>query len=295
MKFQMVERANRENGIEINLACETLEISRSGFYDWKTRPESERALDNAKLVEKIKLVHSQSRGLYGSPRVTEALKNEGLVCGENRVAKLMNQNEIKSVTHKKFRVKTTDSNHNFPIAPREFKIEDAGTAIMAPNQVWASDLTYVETEEGWLFLAIFLDLFTRKIVGFAMEDHMRTEMVIEALEMAIGRQDILRDFLIVHSDQGVQFASNEFREKLDSEGMIPSMSRKANCYDNAFAESFFRSLKVELVYQNKFATREEAKKMIFEYIEVFYNRERLHSGIGYMTPIECEEMALKAS
>lgn len=294
MRFELVERMNREQEIGINFGCETLEVSRSGFYDWKDRPPSERAEDSTRLLEKIREAHAQSRGIYGSPRVTEALKNEGIVCGENRVAKLMSENDIHSITKKKFRVVTTDSKHDLPIAPRVFQVEDAAISVMAPNQVWASDLTYVETAEGWLFLAIFLDLFTRKIVGFSMADHMRAEMVVEALEMGIGRQGPFLGSLIVHSDRGSQYAAEEFRNRLEKEDMIPSMSRRGNCWDNAFAESFFRSLKVEMIYQTKFETRAQAKLAIFEYIEVFYNRERLHSGIDYLTPIQCEELAKTA-
>lgn len=291
MRFELVERMNREEQIGISFGCETLEVSRGGFYNWKDRPPSERAEDSIRLLEKIREVHARSRGIYGSPRVAAALKNEGVECGENRVAKLMSENEIHSITKKKFRVTTTDSNHDLPIAPRVFQVEDAGVSVMAPNQVWASDLTYVATGEGWLFLAIFLDLFTRKIVGFQMADHMRTEIVVKALEMGIGRQNVTPGTLIVHSDRGSQYAAEEFRSKLEKEEMIPSMSRKGNCWDNAFAESFFRSLKVEMIYQRKFQTREEAQQAIFEYIEVFYNRERLHSGIDYLTPIQCEELA----
>ena len=282
---------NRECSIAINLGCETAEVSRSGFYDWKDRPPSERALENAQLVEQIREAHAKGRGLYGSPRVAEALKNDGVECGENRVARLMSENEIRAKTAKKFKVKTTDSNHDLPIAPRVFKIEDAKAAVMAPNQVWVGDITYVATGEGWLFLAIFLDLFTRKIVGFSTEEHMRTEMVVNALEMGIKRQNVTESFLIIHADRGVQYAACEFRSKLDDEGFIASMSRKGNCYDNAFAESFFRTIKTELVYQTEFATREDAKRAIFEYIEVFYNRERLHSGIEYLTPEQCEKLA----
>lgn len=233
----MVERCNRNNQIEINFACELLEVSRSGFYDWKDRPESERASENARLVEKIKEVHQASRGIYGSPRVTEALKNDGISVSENRVARLMAENEIQSKTFKKFKVKTTDSNHDLPIAPRVFEVENAD-AVMAPNQVWAADITYVSTQEGWLFLCIFLDLFTRKIVGFSTDDNMRVQMVLEALEMGLGRQSVDPGTLIVHSDRGVQFAANEFRDKLGEADLVASMSRKANCYDNAFAESF---------------------------------------------------------
>ena len=282
---------NRERSVAINFGCEVVEVSRSGYYDWKDRPPSERALENAQLVEQIRAAHAKGRGVYGSPRVAEALKNDGVECGENRVAKLMSQNDIRAKTAKKFKVKTTDSNHDLPIAPRVFKIEDAKAAVMAPNQVWVGDITYVATGEGWLFLAIFLDLFTRKIVGFSTEEHMRTEMVVNALEMGIKRQNVTEAFLIIHADRGVQYAASEFRSKLDEEGFIPSMSRKGNCYDNAFAESFFHTLKNELVYQTEFATREDAKRAIFEYIEVFYNRERLHSGIEYLTPEQCEKLA----
>lgn len=210
------------------------------------------------------------------------------------MAKLMSENEIKSRTHKKFKVCTTDSNHNLPIAPRICKTEDAPVAVMAADQVWVGDITYIETSEGWLYLAIFLDLFTRKIVGFSLADHMRSEMVIEALQMGINRQDVDPGTLIVHSDRGVQYAAKEYRDKLQDEDFIASMSRRGNCWDNAFAESFFRTLKVELIYLTKYATRAKAKAEIFEYIEVFYNRERLHSSIGFMTPIQCEQLAKAA-
>jgi transposase InsO family protein len=285
---------NREHRVEINFGCEVTEVSRSGFYDRKDRPPSERALENAQLVEQIRAAHAKGRGVYGSPRVAQALKNDGVECSENRVAKLMSEHEIRAKQARKFKVKTTDSNHDLPIAPRVFKIEDAKAAVMAPNQVWVSDITYVPTAEGWLFLAIFLDLFTRKVVGFSTEEHMRTEMVLKALEMGIKGQNVTESFLIIHADRGVQFAATEFRSKLDDEGFIASMSRKGNCYDNAFAESFFHTLKTELVYQTEFATREEAKNAIFEYIAVFYNRERLHSGIEYLTPEQCEKLALAA-
>ena len=280
--------------IEISFSCESIEVSRSGYYDWRCRPPSERATENARLVEDIKRVHAKSRGLYGSPRVTAALKTEGNNCNEKRVAKLMTENEIKSKTHKKFRVCTTDSNHNLPIAPRICKTEDVPAAVMAADQVWVGDITYIETAEGWLYLAIFLDLFTRKIVGFSLANHMRSEMVIEALQMGIHRQNVEPGTLIIHSDRGVQYAAKEFRDKLQEEDFIASMSRRGNCWDNAFAESFFRTLKVELVYLTKYSTRAEAAAEIFEYIEVFYNRERLHSSIGYITPIQCEQLAKAA-
>ena len=290
----MVEQMLLHHGIEISFTCETVEASRSGYYDWRGRPPSERTSENARLVEDIKRVHTKSRGLYGSPRVTEALRTEGQSCNEKRVAKLMHENEIKSKTHKKFKVCTTNSNHELPIAPRICKTEDVPVAVMSADQVWVGDITYIETAEGWLYLSIFLDLFTRKIVGFSLANHMRSEMVIEALQMGINRQSVVPGTLIVHSDRGVQYAAKEFREKLHEEDFIASMSRRGNCWDNAFAESFFRTLKVELVYLTKYLTRADAAAEIFEYIEVFYNRERLHSSIGFMTPIQFEQLAKAA-
>jgi putative transposase len=290
----MVEQMLLHHGIEITFSCETVEASRSGYYDWRGRPPSARASENARLIEDIKRVHAKSRGLYGSPRVAEALKTEGQPVNKKRVARLMSENEIKSKTHKKFKVCTTNSNHNLPIAPRVCKTEDVPTSVMAADQVWVGDITYIATQEGWLYLAIFMDLFTRKIVGFSLADHMRADMVVEALQMGINRQSVEPGTLIIHSDRGVQYASGEFRDKLSDEDFIASMSRRGNCWDNAFAESFFRTLKVELVYLTKYATRAEAAAAIFEYIEVFYNRERLHSSLGYMTPIQCEQLAKAA-
>ncbi len=290
----MVETMLLHHAIEISFSCEIAECSRSGFYDWRTRSLSERASANARLVEDIKRVHAKSRGLYGSPRVTEALKTEGQPVNEKRVARIMSENEIKSKTHKKFKVCTTNSNHNLPIAPRICKTEEVPVAVMTVDQVWVGDITYIATKEGWLYLAIFMDLFTRKIVGFSLADHMRADMVIDALQMGINRQNVEPGTLIVHSDRGVQYAAKEFRDKLREEDFIASMSRRGNCWDNAFAESFFRTLKVELVYLTKYETRSDAAAEIFEYIEVFYNRERLHSSIGYIIPIQFEQLAKAA-
>lgn len=294
MKFQMVETVHAEGEIEVTLLCRTLEISRGGYYAWKKRPESQREQENRRLVEEIREIHEKSRGTYGSPRITEILRDRGRSVGENRVARLMQENGIQSCVSQKFKVVTTDSNHDLPIAPRVFEAENAAETLSAPNQAWAGDITYVPTNEGWLYLSVFLDVFTRKVVGHCADEHMRTELVLEALDMALGRQIVIQDRLIAHSDRGSQYAAEEFRERLDDAGIVASMSRKGNCYDNAFVESFFHTLKTELIYQTKFATREEAKRAIFEYIEVFYNRERIHSSIGYMTPTEFENQALAA-
>ena len=286
----MVQEVHLE-GIEINLACVTLEVSRSGYYAWMERPESERSKENAMLVDRIKAIHKKSDGTYGSPRVTAELQAEGISCGENRVARLMHKHEVASKSTKKFKVTTTDSNHDLPIVDRLFETENAD-AVMAPNQVWTGDITYVATNEGWLFLAVFLDVFTRKIVGFSSANHMKSSLVVDALKMAIGRQKIMEGELIAHSDRGSQYASDDFRKALESKGIVASMSRKGNCYDNAHVESFFHSLKTELIYRRIFESREEAQNVIFEWIETWYNRQRRHSSLEYKSPEEFEKLAL---
>jgi transposase InsO family protein len=205
------------------------------------------------------------------------------------VEKIMKNHNIQGIGKKKFKPITTTSNHDLPIAERVFETESAGQQVTSSNQFWGGDITYIATEEGWLYLAIFLDLFTRKIVGHSMRKTMHAEMVTSAIDMALKRQGLKQaDGLVSHSDQGSQYASDEYREKLAAHNITASMSRKGNCYDNAFVESFFRTLKVELVYRQKFKTREEAKSAIFEFIEVWYNRQRLHSSLDYMTPEQYE-------
>jgi putative transposase len=277
----------------VNMACDTLSVSESGYYAWLKRPESAREQDDAVLLARIRAIFEESDRTYGSPRITQALHAEGFQVNEKRVARLMRENEIVSESVKKFKIRTTDSNHDLPIADRIFETENA-EAVMAPNQVFVGDITYVATDEGWLFLAIFLDLFTRKVVGFSMRDHMRTELVIEALTMALGRQNVVSGQCLAHTDRGSQYAAGEFRNELTEAGIIASMSRRGNCWDNAHCESFFHSLKTELVYRRNFKTREEAKQAIFKWIETWYNRRRLHSSLGYMTPEQYEKLALAA-
>jgi putative transposase len=292
VKFAMVEGLHSD-GCTVTLACATLDVSRSGYYAWHDRPVSERATENAALLLRIRAVHDVSKQTYGSPRMTAVLQSEGFECSKNRIAKIMRDNEIFSEATKKFKVTTTDSNHDLPIADRIFETENVD-AVMAPNQVWVGDITYVATDEGWLFLAIFLDLFTRKVVGFSSDDNMRAELIMNALDMALGRQDVKDGELIAHSDRGSQYASGDYRKKLIFSGIIASMSRKGNCWDNAHCESFFHSLKTELVYRKRFKTREEAKQAIFEWIETWYNRSRLHSSLDYMSPVDYENLALAA-
>lgn len=276
--------------------CLVLKVSRSGYYAWLTRPVSNRRLENEKLALELKQHWEASRGTYGLPRLHEKLKQDGRKIGKNRVKKIMKENNIEGVGKKKFKVVTTDSNHKLPIAERLFKAENHDIQVTKPNQYWGGDITYIDTDEGWLYLSIFIDLFTRKIVGSAMSGTMTADLVIESLNMGLTRQGLATAAeLTAHSDRGSQYASEAFVEKLEAHKITASMSRKGNCYDNAFVETFFRTLKVELVYRTKFKTRAEAKTAIFEFIEVWYNRQRMHSSLGYQTPIGYEQQQLTAA
>ena len=265
--------------------CQILEVSRSGYYAWATRPESNRKKLNRELLERIKKIHKASRETYGSPRVAKALNNGGIKCGKNRVAKLMRENNITAKTKRKFRA-TTYSKHSYPVAQNILNQDFRATK---PNQIWVADITYIPTDEGWLYLAAIVDLYQRKVVGWAMASTLTKQLCIDALNQAIGRNRPPRG-LIHHSDRGVQYASNEYKSLLKSNGIIQSMSRKGNCYDNACMESFFGSLKTELIYFTRFKSRAEARLAIFEYIEVFYNRIRLHSKLGYRSPVDFEKL-----
>ncbi len=289
----MVEELNHSRHLTIELCCRTLEVSRSGYYSWQTREPSDRVVANEALLARIEVVHEKSKQTYGAIRMTEELRAEGLLIGKNRVARIMRENNIASEAVRKFKVTTTDSNHDLPIAERLFETENIEN-VWAPNQVFAGDITYIATEEGFLFLAIFMDLFTRKVVGFSAEDNMRTQLILDALNMALEQQDVKPGETIAHSDQGSQYASDEYRKKINFVGIVASMSRRGNCYDNAHCESFFHSLKTELVYRTKFKTREEAKQAIFQWIATWYNCQRRHSALEYMSPVEYEKLALAA-
>lgn len=232
-------------------------------------------------------VFVESKGTYGCPRIYEQLRAEGWTCNYKRVEKLMRDNEIRPRRKNKFTV-TTDSKHNLPIAPnvvgREFEVAE-------PDEVWVSDITYVYTAQGWLYLCVFIDLYSRLVVGWSMSSRMTADFVVDAFEMGISNRD--RGPIVVHSDRGSQYASDAFRSVLADQDCIQSMSRKGNCWDNAVAESFFGQLKTELVYTTNFATRIQATMAIFEYIEIFYNKVRLHSALGYLTPEEKDQKAQK--
>ena len=270
--------------------CQVLQVTRGGYYAWAKSQGQEpgpRRRRRAELAERIKAVHRQSRGTYGSPRIYQELKAQGEAVCENTVAKLMRDNGVRSVVRRRFRARTTDSRHAHAVADN---LLERDFSAPSPNGKWAADITYVPTAEGWLYLAAVIDLCSRRVVGWAMEDHLRAELCLEALDMALKRRRP-GEGLIHHSDRGVQYACGDYRGLLAEHGIACSMSGKGDCYDNAVMESFFKTLKVELVYQQQgqaYRTREEAKRSIFEYVEVFYNRRRRHSGIGYISPEEFE-------
>jgi putative transposase len=283
MKYQFIER--HRSAFAVEKMCLALKVTASGYYRQRKRGKSKRALSNEQLDQTIRVAHRKSRGNYGSPRITKELKEQGVVCSENRVARRMQKNGIAAKTKRRFKV-TTKSKHNHPVAENVLQQNFAATA---QNQVWVSDITYVWTREGWLYLAIVLDLFSRQVVGWAMSHCLGQDMVLQALRQALLRRGPVPG-LIFHSDQGVQYACQAFRELLIQFRIIQSMSGKGNCYDNAVAESFFHTLKTELVYFEDYQTREEARRSIFEYIEVFYNRERRHSALNYLSPVNFEQL-----
>jgi len=261
--------------------CQVLKVSRSGYYQWLKRKLSPRAQANEVLLIEIKKIHSDPyMENYGSPRMTAELIDRGLMCSEPRVSRIMKRNTITSKIKLKYKV-TTNSDHKKKRSPN---LLQQNFVVNAPNKVWVSDLTFIWTIEGWLYLTTVLDLFHRKIVGWAMSDRMFSDVTTEAaLKQAFKRERPLEN-LIIHSDPGVQYASDKFRRDLSDYGMKQSMSGKGNCYDNAVAESFFKTIKTELIYKTKYRTRKEARQAIFHYIEYFYNRKRKHSYLGNLSP-----------
>ena len=269
--------------------CHILEVSRSGFYAWCKRPKSKRKLENEKLIQDIIRVFNQSNEIYGAIKVTKSLRHEGIRCSKNRVARLMRQNNLRSKIKRKFKA-TTNSSHNYPVAANLLK---QNFSAKCANQVWVGDITYISTKEGWLYLAAVLDLYSRRIVGWAMDSTMSKQLVIDALSQAIGRRRPPKG-VIFHSDRGSQYASHDFQKLLKKHHFVPSMSGKGNCYDNACMESFFHLLKTEMVYFENYKTRAQARQSIFQYIEIFYNRIRLHSKLGYISPYDFEKLSLAA-
>ena len=268
----------------VRLMCRVLQVSASGYYAWRNRPESARSLANRHLLDDVQRLHADHRGRYGSPRIHAALRGEGHTASRGRVARLMRRHGIRALAGRRFKPCTTDSRHHLPVAPNLLKQQFSATA---PNRVWLADITYIATGQGWLYLAAVLDLATRKIVGWAMRDHMRAELPLAALMMAAQRQRPMPG-LVHHSDRGSQYAAEIYGKQLAAMNATPSMSRTGCCYDNAPMESFFHTLKVELVHQRQWSTRDEARRDLFAYIEGYYNRRRIHSALGYRTPEQAE-------
>ena len=281
MKYQFMEE-NRST-FPIEKMCQIFKISRSGYYKWENKKPGNINKENDMLLKKIQIIYDDNKGCYGSPRITKQLNKDGIKCGENRIAKIMRKNNVKAKTKKRFKI-TTNSKHNYPVAPNLLKRNFSASEI---NQKWVGDITYIYTKEGWLYLSAILDLCSRKIVGWSMSDRITKALTMKTLKNAIARRSIA-DEIILHSDRGSQYACHDFKNLLAENNFIQSMSGKGNCYDNAVMESFFKTLKSDLVYWEKYLTRDEAKKSIFEYIEVYYNQKRMHSSIGYMSPAEFE-------
>ena len=284
MRYRFIEQHKKV--WPVYLMCEVLKVSRSGYYEWRERPPSDRQRSNEALDQEIKTIFDDHRQRYGSPRIADELKDRGIECSENRVARRMQTLELRAIQAKKFKV-TTDSNHNKPVA--EDLIQQDFTAS-GPNEKWVSDITYVWTDEGWLYLAVVLDLYSRAVIGWSMNRRMTQRLVSDALTMALFRRGFPKG-TIIHSDRGSQYCSAAYQRLIKANRLRCSMGRQANCYDNAAMESFFHTLKVELVHRQRFASRDVARQVIFEYVESYYNRRRKHSAIGYQIPMLMEETA----
>jgi transposase InsO family protein len=281
MKYAFIDE--HRSGFRVKKMCHILGVSRSRYYAWRRRSKGPRQRENELLLERIKEAYTLGRRTYGSPRITKELRENGILCGKNRIARLMRLHGIYAKTKRRFRV-TTHSHHNLPVAEnllnRQFETDK-------PNKVWLSDITYIWTQEGWLYLSAILDLYNRQVIGWSMDDRLTQDLVLQALHQALGRRKP-DPGIVFHSDRGSQYAGHAFRNVLDQHHFSQSMSATGNCYDNAVMESFFHTLKAESVYFERYRTRAEARQSIFEYIEVFYNRIRRHSSLGYLSPLEFE-------
>ena len=269
--------------------CRMFSVSRSGFYSWLKRGKSPREKSNEALTKQIRRIHQESHQIYGSPRITVALRQQGIQCTRKRVARLMKENFIVSKTRKKFKV-TTNSSHRKPVAPNFVK---RNFTASNPDRVWTSDITFIWTRQGWLYLVVFLDICTRRIVGWSMKSRMTEQLIIDAFRHAWTHRKAPKG-LIVHSDRGSQYCSRSFKELLDQQGYRQSMCGNGNCYDNAITESFFGTLKKELTFHQTYDTRNEARRSIFKYIEMFYNRIRIHSSLGGLSPDQYEKREISS-
>ena len=279
---------NNSMRFPIKKMAQSLNVSRSCYYAWLDSEPSEHELRDKELLVEIDKVFKENYGYYGSPRIHDNFKKRGISCARKRVARIMLENGLKARQKRKFRV-TTDSSHNYPISPNLLK---RNFTVPASNRIWVSDITYIRTWEGWMYLCVILDLYSRMVVGWSMASHLRAELAVNALEMAVAHRNP-ESGLIFHSDRGIQYASSEFRKNLKRYKMVQSMSRKGDCWDNACAESFFSTLKMEEVINKTYRTKTEARRSIFEYIAVYYNRRRTHSFLDYRSPEEYEKLHIR--
>jgi putative transposase len=270
----------------VRTLCRVLDVSRSGFYAWSRRPASQRSFDDSRLVAEVAAIFDENNRRYGSQRITRELRDNGVRVGRHRVRRLMHQLGLRARRRRRW-VRTTDSRHANPIAPnllaRNFTVD-------APNRAWVADITYLPTKTGWLYLAVIIDLFSRAVVGWSMSRRIDGKLTLDALDAALVRRNV-EPGLIAHSDRGAQYAATEYQRRLQQHGIICSMSRKGDCWDNAVVESFFATLKVELLGDDVFADPATAQRLVFEYIETYYNRRRRHSTLGYVSPAAYEEAA----
>ena len=284
MRFQLIDAAKKD--FPVTRLCQVLEVSQSGYFAWRSRPASPRQCEDLVLLAHIRSAFARSNGTYGSPRLTRELQDEGLPVGRRRTARLMRENGLKARQKRRFK-RTTDSHHAFPVAPN---LLDQDFSATRPNEKWAADLSYVWTSEGWLYLAVILDLFARRVVGWAVSDRLHQELALKALRKALAIRRPSAG-LIHHADRGSQYCSTAYQAELKKHGIQISMSGKGNCFDNAVVESFFKSLKSELVWRTIFQTRAEAKDAIGRYIDGFYNPVRRHSTLDYVSPVQFERWA----
>ena len=287
MRFRFIHEYIRE--FSVRVMCRVLKVSPSGYYAWRSRPESTRSREDRRLRTKIRTFHKRSRGTYGSVRIHVDLREDGETCGRHRVSRLMREDGLFGKKARQFRT-TTDSEHSDPVAEN---LLDQEFFVETPDTVWAGDITYLRTREGWIYLAVILDLCSRIVVGWSLSTSLERELTLQALEQAVARRQPGRG-LLHHSDRGSQYTCSDYRDRLDELGMTVSMSRKGNCYDNAVLESFFDSLKTELD-QEVFESRQHARRVLFDYIEVFYNRARRHSALGYVSPATFERRLREAA
>ena len=281
-RYQRVRQLSAEHSVQ--LLCGVLGVSRSGYYAWSRRAPCRRRLEDAQLLQVLVQLHAASRRTYGRPRLRQALRRQGHQCSAKRVGRLMKDAGLYGRRRRAFRPRTTQRDTASPIAANRLA---ARAAVAAPDQVWVTDLTYIATQEGWLYLSVLLDLYSRRVVGWAFAEHLESSLPLAALGMALAHRRPGRG-LLHHSDRGCQYASAEYRAVLSAHGLEASMSAAGHCYDNAAMESFWSTLKVELIYRQEWRTRAQVRLAIFDYIETFYNRQRLHSALGYKSPVDFE-------